>query len=408
MEYLKRYFEGVGSVFSLKRNDSESIAEARANVKEISYVYRNSENHEGANALMTSVVEAVEENGRLQGTAFNSKFSTGQQKQNEGSSINANQTDTEWRNSEETLPNDAKELSQSLEQNDSPEIARDIMRQDSFVTETTECRKVSECFTLTKPGEIEKEIESKASEENLQSSTMAATLAHELGHGRKLEWAEDRGDGIESLIIPSNKARRVSRLKQDVQGKDVKDLFDEAAIELMYSGPNFCIQSEKEELENFKEGKVVALTRDEKNNKAAEILMHSQLNDLLKQNSTNMSTVRKGHERDEKVDASEAEERVFCDDATKASLSKTSLPKHGYEAGIMPLTVNASSTVKFETKFISNSIKEVKEYSPLLLARLKQINKNLRELRVQLLQVQKIGQDEAKETKLEDDIVALY
>lgn len=389
MEYLKRYFEGVGSVFPLKRNDSEFIAEARANVKEISDVHRNSENHEGANALMTSVVEVVEENGRLQGTAFNSKFSTEQQKQNEGSSINANQTDTEWRNSEDTLPKDAEELSQSLEQNDSPEIARGIMRQDLFVTETTEGRKVSECFSFTKPGEIEIKIESKASEENLQSSTMAATLAHELGHGRKLDWTKGGGYGIESLIIPSNKARSV--LKQDVQGKDVKDLFDEAAIELMYSGPNFCIQNEKEELENFKEGKVVALTRDEKNNKAAEILMQSQINDLLKQNSTNMSTVRKGHERDEKVDASEAEERVFCDDGTKASLSKTTLPKHSYEAGIMPLTVNASLTVKFETNFISNSIKEVKKYSPLLLARLKQINKNLRELRVQLLQVQKIG-----------------
>jgi len=406
MEYLKKQFEGVGNVFFFKRNDSESIAEARANVQEISDVHRNCENHERANAVMTSVVEADDVNGRIRGIASNSVCSTVQQKQNKGSSTNANQTETEWRNGEGTSPKDAEKLSQSFEQSDSPVIARNIMSQDSFVTVTTESGKVSECFTFTKPVEIEKEIESKASEENRQPSTMTATLAREFGHGRKLERTKYEGDDIESLIISSNKARGV--LKQDV-GKDVKVLLDEAAIELVYPGANVCIQSEKKEVENSKEGRVVALRRDEKNKKAAEILMHSQINELLKQNSTNTNTERKGNERDERLDANASEESVFCDDGTRASLSTTTLPTHSFEAGIMPQTVNASSTVKFEeVKFISNNIKEVKKYSPLLLARLKQMNERLRELRVQLLQVQKIGEDKTKETKLADDAVALY
>ena len=395
MEYLKKQFEGVG--FFLKRSDSESLAEARANVKEISDVHRNCESHEIANA--TSVVEAVDVNGRIQGIAPNPMFSTVQQKQNKGSSSNANQTETEWRNGEGTSPKDAEKLLQSFEQSDSPEIARNIMSQDSFVTVTTESGKVSECFTFTKSVEIEEEIDSKASEENPQPSTMTATLARELGHGRKLERTKHEGDDIESLIISSNKARSV--LKQDV-GKDVKVLLDEAAIELMYPGANVRIQSEKEEVENSKEGRVVALRRDEKKKKAAEILMQSQINELLKQNSTNTNTERKEDEtdeRDEKMDANASEESVFCGDGTRASLSTTTLPKHSYAAGIMPLIVNASSTVKLEVKFISNSIKEVKKYSPLLLARLKQMNKRLRELRVQLLQVQKIGGDKAKEFK---------
>ena len=408
MEYLKKQFEGVGNVLFFKRNDSESIAEARANVKEISDVHRNCEDHERANAVMTSVVEADDVNGRIRGIASNSVCSTLQQKQNKGSSSNANQTETEWRNGEDTSPKDAEKLSQNFEQSDSPEITRNIMSQDSFVTVTTESGKISECFTFTKPVEIEKEIESTASEENRQPSTMTATLAREFGRGRKLERTKYEGDDIESLIISSNKARGV--LKQDV-GKDVKVLLDEAAIELVYPGANHdvCIQSEKKEVENSKEGRVVALRRDEKNKKAAEILMHSQINELLKQNSTNTNTERKGNERDEKLDANASEERVFCGDGTRASLSTTTLPKHSYEADIMPQTVNASSTMKFEeVKFISNSIKEVKKYSPLLLARLKQMNERLRELRVQLLQVQKIGEDKAKETKLADHAVALY
>ena len=242
MEYLKKQFKGVGNVFFFKRNDSESIAEARANVQEISDVHRNCENHERANAVMTSVVEADDVNGRIRGIASNSVCFTVQQKQNKGSSTNANQTETEWRNGEGTSPKDAEKLSQNFEQSDSPEIARNIMSQDSFVTVTTESGKVSECFTFTKPVEIEKEIERTASEENRQPSTMTATLAREFGHGRKLERTKYEGDDIESLIISSNKARGV--LKQDV-GKDVKVLLDEAAIELVYAGANVYIQSEK-------------------------------------------------------------------------------------------------------------------------------------------------------------------
>jgi len=197
MEYLKKQFEGVGNVFFFKRNDSESIAEARANVQEISDVHRNCENHERANAVMTSVVEADDVNGRIRGIASNSVCSTVQQKQNKGSSTNANQTETEWRNGEGTSPKDAEKLSQNFEQSDSPEIARNIMSQDSFVTVTTESGKVSECFTFTKPVEIEKEIERTASEENRQPSTMTATLAREFGHGRKLERTKYEGDDIE-------------------------------------------------------------------------------------------------------------------------------------------------------------------------------------------------------------------
>ena len=244
-----------------------------------------------------------------------------------------------------------------------------------------------------------------------------------------VEEATDPEIGIEGLILPTRKANEKNAFDEDGRPDEKDEVgIGEAGLTLEY--PEKEIEDKKQH-EEVQERNLVALTRDDE----TANLIQEQIKELHKL-KTGREDNWKLHMSLEGRVSGEGRDRVPFDDEVKIKksyeqrvtlnqstprLSSFDYKETGFTSGTVGRntitnttsirsdlppgfesrsfhhpTVTESLILESQLKFhVVSGIKEVKKYSPVLLARLKKINKKLVELRSELLNLKDSGKDEA-------------
>ncbi|XP_068702781.1 glutamic acid-rich protein-like [Montipora foliosa] len=284
---------------------------------------------------------------------------------------------------------------------------------------------------------LEKDIKTVTTANQVEGKGVSNTVGRiEISKTGDVDKAALHESDIEGLIISSHKEKRAPE-ESDRRDEEEENPIDEEGLVIVYPVKQ-QIQDEKKQKDEAQEVNLMALSKDDETAKLIQV----QVDELHKMNINSAEENWKqlqdregkvyGEERDEeRFDDKEKrkrsyERRVFVDQFTPRS-SSFGVKKTGFSSSTqMPNiistrnmfqpdlghrfggrytndpTVKESPMTEIEMKVrVVDGIKEVKKFSPMLLVRLKKINKKLVELRSQLLKLKDSGKDKA--TKVENE-----
>lgn len=193
------------------------------------------------------------------------------------------------------------------------------------------------------------------------------------------------------------------------------------------------VQEEMKLEEGSQDDNLAAVTKDENADDIRQVQVNDELSKLEDSKKENWRQLAKSEDfeeqqKDKKTFKTYSERQVILDQSTPklpfSSEKETSFTPHTRDSDIVSTTpflrrglkihsvdqpaTKTTSKEDFELKYqVLSGIKEVKKFSPVLLMRLKKINKKLEALRGQLLYLQQSGGDEVDEVEREELPIAV-